>query len=75
VQPKVIVAMGASAVFALTRRRLAIGSLRGRTLPHPSGAQLVATYHPSAILRGHEDAEALFRALRADLQRAASLAI
>jgi uracil-DNA glycosylase len=74
VRPRVLVAMGASAVFALTRQRLPIGSLRGKTLPHPSGAQLVVTYHPSAILRAGEDAQALDKALRGDLERAARLA-
>jgi len=70
VAPRVIVALGASAVLALTGQRLAIAALRGRALDHPSGARLVVTYHPSAILRAQEQGEALFAALCEDLQRA-----
>lgn len=73
VAPRVIVALGATAAFALTGSRHAIASLRGDTL-QAHGASLVVTYHPSAILRADDRAEALFAALVEDLARAASLA-
>jgi uracil-DNA glycosylase len=74
VKPRVIVALGASAHSALLHSRQSIDSARGRTWPHDSGAQVVVTYHPSAILRADEDGAARLRAaLIEDLQRAASL--
>ena len=67
VKPEVIVALGATAAFALTGRKLAIAAQRGAFQPHASGARLLVTYHPSAILRAEERAEDLFHALRDDL--------
>ena len=75
VKPKVVVAMGATASYALTRAKTPIARLRGTPLAHPSGAQLVVTYHPAAVLRADEDgAEAFYRALCEDLGAAARLA-
>ncbi|HUP96695.1 MAG TPA: UdgX family uracil-DNA binding protein, partial [Usitatibacter sp.] len=71
VKPGVIVAMGATAAFALTGEKLSIAKLRTMEMRHASGARLIVTYHPSAILRGEDRAEALFEALRDDLRRAA----
>ena len=72
VKPAVIVAMGATAAFALTGEKLAIAKLRTMRLRHASGAELIVTYHPSAVLRGEERAEAIYAALRDDLRRAAN---
>jgi DNA polymerase len=75
VKPKVVVAMGASASYALTRAKTPIARLRGAPLAHPSGSQLVVTYHPAAVLRGDEEgSEAFYRALCEDLNAAARLA-
>ena len=76
VRPQVIVALGASALSALMRKRLAVGSARDVALIHPSGARVVATYHPSAVLRA-PDAQArgaTFEALAYDLRNARALA-
>ena len=70
VNPAVIVAMGATAAYALTGRKVAIGAQRGSFQPHPSGARLLVTYHPSAVLRAAERADEVFRALHEDLDRA-----
>ena len=70
VKPEVIVAMGATAALALTGEKLPIAKLRTMQMRHASGALLIVTYHPSAILRGEERAEVLFDALRDDLRRA-----
>ena len=72
VKPAVIVALGATAAFALTGEKLAIAKLRTMRMRHASGAGLVVTYHPSAVLRGEDRAEALYEALRDDLSRAAN---
>lgn len=50
-RPRVLVALGATALGALLERKLAIRAAREEVLQHASGARLVATYHPSAALR------------------------
>jgi len=76
VQPQVIVALGASALYALMHKRLAVGAARDAPLAHRRGARVVATYHPSAVLRA-VDAQAkaaTFEALVYDLRNARALA-
>jgi probable DNA metabolism protein len=73
VKPAVIVALGASALTALQPGSLSIDAARQQQLTHPSGASLIATYHPSAILRAEADRAAMLRsALITDLERAKS---
>jgi len=76
VRPTVIVAVGATALRAVTGTRVTITAARESALHHASGARIFATYHPSAALRApDEDArETLMRALVADLKKAAALA-
>ena len=76
VHPHVIVALGATALRAVTGARITITAARETELHHPSGARIFATYHPSAALRApDEDArEQLMRTLVDDLRRAAALA-
>ena len=76
VKPRVVVALGASALFALTGQKMAIAAARARPLQLAEGRRLVATYHPAAILRAPDDAArtALLQALVDDLRRAAALA-
>jgi DNA polymerase len=73
---RVLVALGATALRALTgSSKLSIDTARRQTLSHRSGARIVATYHPSAILRAEgERAIHLRAALIADLRRAMQLA-
>ena len=75
VDPDVIVTLGATALAAVLGRRLAIAEARVRELQVPSGTPIVATYHPSAILRApDETSRARLRAtLLADLKRAARI--
>jgi len=74
VKPAVIVALGASALRALTGRTLTIDAARNSDLEHPSGAKILATYHPSAILRAEGDRAGELRdTLIADLRQAATL--
>jgi uracil-DNA glycosylase family protein len=76
VRPRVIVALGATALRAVTRARITIAAARESEILHPSGARIFATYHPSAVLRApDDDARAkLMRALVDDLERAATMA-
>jgi DNA polymerase len=75
VAPRVIVALGATALRALLGRRESIAKARAASHRHAAGAHLVATYHPSAILRAEDDAAArLYDLLCADLRRAKRLA-
>jgi DNA polymerase len=51
VRPKLVVALGATAVHSLMGRSASIASLRGRKLELPDGAALMVTIHPSFLLR------------------------
>jgi DNA polymerase len=74
--PRVIVALGAKALVALTGRRITIAAGRESTLLRDDGTRVIATFHPSAILRAPDpERRAELRAiLRDDLQTAAKLA-
>jgi DNA polymerase len=73
-QPQVIVALGATALRALTGSSDSIETARNMTLHHSSGARIVCTYHPSAILRAESpQAQTLRERLVVDLQRAHTL--
>jgi DNA polymerase len=51
VRPKLVVAMGATAVQSLLGKSASISSLRGKKLELPDGAALLVTVHPSYLLR------------------------
>jgi DNA polymerase len=75
VQPRVIVALGTTALHSLAGKPLTLTATRGKTLSHPSGAALLATLHPSAILRApDEDRRKMLQTLVKDLRRAARIA-
>ena len=69
VRPRIIVALGASALHALMQKRLPVGTSRHAALTHRSGARVIATYHPSAVLRApdEEAKAATFASLVEDL--------
>jgi uracil-DNA glycosylase family protein len=74
-KPRVIVALGATALRAVSGTSPSIVQTRGKPLAHASGARIVVTYHPSAILRADEDgALKLRRAMLEDLRLAGKLA-
>src|SRR5262249_21665683 len=54
VAPKVIVTLGATALQAVAGKKLRIVDARGAALQSPEGIVIVASYHPSAILRAPE---------------------
>ncbi len=70
VRPKLIVAMGATAVHSLMGKAAAIGPLRGRKLELPDGGTLLVTVHPSYLLRlpDREKAAAEQQRFEADLR-------
>lgn len=51
VQPKLIVAMGATALYALTGEKGKLSEVRGRPIPMEEGRTLFVTVHPSYLLR------------------------
>jgi DNA polymerase len=67
IKPRVIVTLGNPATRYILQTKEGITKLRGRTHPHPSGATVVPTYHPAAVLRGGAEPMAQ---MRADLVRA-----
>ena len=58
VRPRVIVAMGATAVASLLGRSAAIGSLRGTATTLDDGTPMWVTVHPSYLLRITDRADA-----------------
>jgi uracil-DNA glycosylase len=75
VAPRVIVALGATAIRAVTGVAMTVEDARASTLQHAGGAAVIATYHPSAVLRADEDRRPLlFRLLCDELRQAIATA-
>jgi DNA polymerase len=55
VKPELIVALGATALRSLTGKPTAIVKLRGRVVPLADATPLIATIHPSYLLRIRDD--------------------
>jgi uracil-DNA glycosylase len=74
VKPAVIVTLGASALRSMVGTSMTVDAARQQQLSHPSGPTIIASYHPSAILRAEGDrAESLKSMLLTDLKRAREL--
>ncbi len=75
VKPKIIVCLGATAAQALLGKDFRVTRDRGRLLASPFAANVMATIHPSAILRavGAESREAEMRHFIEDLKMVAGL--
>lgn len=75
-RPRVVVALGATALRALLGRGIGVNEGRAASLQHASGAAVIATFHPSAVLRAPDKARKaeLHDMLVGDLRRAARLA-
>jgi DNA polymerase len=71
VEPRVIVALGATAAQTLLGRQFRVTKQRGELIESPYG-NVVATIHPSAILRA-ENREAEYAGFVADLKKVATL--
>lgn len=75
IKPRIIVTLGASALRAVTGLTDSIESARQLQIAHATGAQVVCTYHPAAILRAEPtDADLLRQHLVNDLRHARELA-
>jgi DNA polymerase len=70
VKPSIIVALGATAVRSVSGRPFAINKIRGRVTPLADGGRMVATIHPSYILRIQDegDKRAQYRQFVEDLK-------
>ena len=74
VAPRVIVCLGATAARALMGSTFRITQARGQLLQAASGSSVIATWHPAAALRAHDDpaeARRMFDELAGDLRLAA----
>lgn len=74
-KPKVIIALGASALYRLTGFN-EIGRYRGYTLDGPNGIPVIATYHPSFLLprKKQQSSASLTGVVIWDLLRAVEIA-
>jgi uracil-DNA glycosylase len=72
VKPRVLVALGATAAQALLGRQFRVTQQRGELVDSPLAEFVIATIHPSAILRA-EDRDAEYAGFVADLERVAAL--
>jgi uracil-DNA glycosylase len=75
VDPEVIVCLGATAAQSLLGPGFRVTQHRGQPVPSPFRARVVATVHPSSILRARDDdsRQREMRAFIADLRAAAAL--
>jgi DNA polymerase len=72
VQPRVIIALGATAAQALLGKQFRVTQARGKPIPSELAEAIVATVHPSAVLRAPDDArEEVRREFFADLKAVA----
>ncbi|HET8545839.1 MAG TPA: UdgX family uracil-DNA binding protein [Pseudolabrys sp.] len=73
VKPDIVVALGATAVRSISGRPTSINKIRGRILTLQDGGRMLATIHPSYILRIEDEADkrAEYRKFVADLRTCA----
>ena len=69
IKPRLTVALGATAAFALAGRTVAISKVRGEVLTFRNGLEGLVTVHPSYILRLRDDKEEQYARFVADLKQ------
>jgi probable DNA metabolism protein len=76
IQPKVVLCLGASAAKSLLGAKFALMQDRGKLLTSPYANQVIATLHPSAILRAQNEttSRTLYEFMKQDLALAHQLA-
>ena len=57
IRPDIIVALGATAIRSVSGRPLTINKIRGRVMSLADGGHMLATIHPSYILRIEDEAD------------------
>ncbi len=74
IKPEILVCLGATAARAIFGDKFRITKDRGHFAPTRWAAKTIATYHPSAVLRGEDDAQKaeLYGMLLEDLRKVAS---
>jgi DNA polymerase len=75
IKPDLIVALGGTAVRSLLERTTSISSIRGKIVELPLGGKMLATIHPSYLLRIREAADKSRERRRfvADLRKARAI--
>jgi len=75
IKPKVIVCLGATAAQALLGKQFRVGRQRGALIPSPLAPTVMATVHPSSILRAPDDEQrrAARQAFVEDLKKVAQV--
>jgi DNA polymerase len=68
VRPRMIVCLGATAAQALLGRQFRVSRQRGEVLEHELAPWVMATVHPSSLLRTRDDREAEIERFVADLR-------
>jgi DNA polymerase len=76
-KPKIVLCLGASAAKSLLGGTFGLMRDRGKVLSTPYADQVMATFHPSAVLRARDEAtrEELYKHLRDDLIAANRIAL
>jgi uracil-DNA glycosylase family 4 len=77
IQPKLVVALGVTALQSLSTHKGSLTAVRDSTLTTSEGHTMRATIHPSALLRlpDEADKDAEFERFVADLKTAKALAL
>jgi uracil-DNA glycosylase family protein len=77
VRPDIVVSLGATAIRSISGRALTINKVRGRIILLSDGGRMLATIHPSYILRIKDDADkrAHYRLFVADLKACAKISV
>ncbi len=72
VRPRIVVALGATAARSLMGKTVTIGKMRSKVVDMPDGGQMIATIHPSYLLRikDERDKRAQYRTFVCDLKAA-----
>jgi DNA polymerase len=71
-KPKALVLLGATAAQAILGRSFRVSAQRGKFVKSELAPIVMATFHPSSVLRARDDREAARRALVADMAKLAA---
>ena len=72
IKPRVIVALGATAAQVLLGKQFRVTQDRGKPVPSPLAEAIIATVHPSSILRAPDHREEAKQEFIADLKQVAA---
>jgi DNA polymerase len=67
-QPKIIALLGATAAQTLLGTNFRVTQMRGQWMEYATGEKIIATVHPSSILRAGDDRETEYAAFVTDLK-------